>query len=144
MPELDASNNDMFGTNDSPDLTVHFADHQPLKVGSDSSTAALGDSGEIDYKAAAFACVLLCLSCSFMICAWYLHLFYESWGMGKAILFSWMIALAEYSLQVPANRVGHAAGLSAASLRGIAEVFILTAFIAFQVRQLNSLPHQIH
>ena len=49
---------------------------------------------------------LLCLSNGFMTCAWYLHLKLKSWPMTTAIFLSWLIAFAEYCLQVPANRCG--------------------------------------
>lgn len=55
---------------------------------------------------------LLISSNIFMTLAWYGHLkwknfsFGEKWGMGGIILFSWFIALFEYFLMVPANRIG--------------------------------------
>ena len=91
----------------------------------------------IDWPRAALATLLLCASCSVMICAWYLHLRAHSWGMPKAILISWTIAGAEYMLQVPGNRIGASAGLSAAQLRGLAELAILVSFIAFQIKVLQ-------
>lgn len=91
----------------------------------------------LDLARALVATLLLCGSCSIMVCAWYLHLNYSGrWSTGKAIIISWLIAGGEYILQVPANRMGAEAGLSAAHLRAIAEVAILTAFIAFQTRVL--------
>ncbi|CAN0104047.1 unnamed protein product, partial [Heterosigma akashiwo] len=83
-------------------------------------------------KRIAIATVLLIGSCCFMIAAWYLHLKFERWSMLKAIGLSWLIAGCEYCLQVPANRIGHDAGLSPARLRAIAEVCIVTAFLVFQ------------
>jgi uncharacterized protein (DUF486 family) len=61
----------------------------------------------------------------------------ESWNLGQAIVISWLIAGLEYCLLVPANRIGAQAGLSAAQLRGLAEVAILIAFLIFQVRVLG-------
>ncbi|KAJ1475372.1 hypothetical protein T484DRAFT_1634047 [Baffinella frigidus] len=79
-----------------------------------------------------YTVVLLAGSCTVMVVAWYLHLKHEEWPLWKAILFSWLIAGAEYCLQVPGNRIGHAdAGMPAAHLRAIAELFILVAFLAF-------------
>jgi uncharacterized protein (DUF486 family) len=73
-----------------------------------------------------------------MVTAWYLHLrMKESWNLGQAIVISWLIAGLEYCLLVPANRIGAQAGLSAAQLRGLAEVAILIAFLIFQVRVLG-------
>jgi uncharacterized protein len=53
---------------------------------------------------------LLLLICSnvFMTFAWYGHLKYgHDWPLWKAILVSWGIALFEYCLAVPANRLGY-------------------------------------
>lgn len=76
--------------------------------------------------------LLLCGSCAVMTCAWYLHLKYKHWGMAKAIGFSWLVAGAEYCLMVPANRIGaQYAEMSPATLRGIAELAILTSFLLF-------------
>ena len=53
--------------------------------------------------------ILLTLSNVFMTFAWYAHLKelnQKPWIV--AALVSWGIALAEYLLQVPANRIGHA------------------------------------
>jgi len=88
---------------------------------------------------ATFSCVcLLICSCCVMTAAWYLHLKYKDWPMWKAIVLSWLLAFVEYMLQVPANRIGHTeAKLSAATLRSIAELAILTSFIIFQVVVLH-------
>src|SRR6202044_29239 len=51
--------------------------------------------------------ILLFCSNVFMTFAWYGHLKYgHAWPMWKAILVSWLIALLEYCLAVPANRIG--------------------------------------
>ena len=77
---------------------------------------------------------LLVLSNLFMTFAWYGHL--KSLG-GKpwlvAALVSWAIALFEYLLQVPANRIGFAGGLSLAQLKITQEVITLAVFIPFAV-----------
>ena len=93
--------------------------------------------GSIDWPRASLAAMLLCASCSVMVTAWYLHLRAHDWGMPKAIGISWAIAGAEYCLQVPGNRIGASAGLSAAQLRGLAELAILVSFIAFQTKVLR-------
>jgi uncharacterized protein (DUF486 family) len=48
-----------------------------------------------------------------------------------AALVSWCIALFEYLLQVPANRIGRAGGLSVAQLKIMQEVITLSVFIPF-------------
>lgn len=45
----------------------------------------------------------------FMITAWYYHLKRTDWSIFAAIAISWLIALPEYCLQVPSNRMGHVA-----------------------------------
>ena len=75
---------------------------------------------------------LLCGSCAVMTCAWYLHLKFKHWSMRQAIVYSWCIASLEYCLMIPANRIGALqAGMSPATLRGIAEMAILTSFLLF-------------
>ena len=49
---------------------------------------------------------LLIISNTFMTMAWYGHLKHKDWPLLVAILISWLIALAEYAFQVPANRIG--------------------------------------
>ncbi len=77
---------------------------------------------------------LLLLSNLFMTWAWYGHL--KSLG-GRAwwvaALVSWGIALFEYLLQVPANRIGYAGGLSLAQLKIGQEVLTLLVFVPFAV-----------
>jgi uncharacterized protein len=77
---------------------------------------------------------LLVLSNLFMTLAWYGHLKNMA---GKpwlvAALVSWGIALFEYLLQVPANRIGYAAGYSLAQLKIAQEVITLLVFIPFAV-----------
>jgi uncharacterized protein len=51
--------------------------------------------------------LLLC-SNTFMTFAWYYHVKKAAWGLLAAIAISWLIALPEYLLQVPANRTGSA------------------------------------
>lgn len=66
-----------------------------------------------------------------MTFAWYGHL--KTMGakpLWIAIVVSWGIAFFEYSLQVPANRIG-ATGFSLAQLRIMQEVISLTVFVAF-------------
>lgn len=50
---------------------------------------------------------LLVASNTFMTFAWYYHVKQKAWPLLMAIGISWLIALPEYILQVPANRMGH-------------------------------------
>lgn len=75
---------------------------------------------------------LLLLSNLFMTIAWYGHLrSMASSPWWWAALVSWGIALFEYLLQVPANRIGYAAGTSVAQLKVLQEVLSLTVFVPF-------------
>jgi hypothetical protein len=76
---------------------------------------------------------LLILSNVFMTFAWYAHLKDlndRPWWI--AALASWGIALFEYLLQVPANRIGYAA-LSLGQLKILQEVITLSVFVPFAV-----------
>jgi len=79
--------------------------------------------------------VLLVASNVFMTMAWYGHLknlATAPWYI--AALVSWGIALAEYLLQVPANRIGfQQAGFSLAQLKIMQEVITLSVFVPFAV-----------
>lgn len=77
--------------------------------------------------------VLLVLSNVFMTFAWYAHLKNLSarpWFI--AALLSWGVALFEYMLQVPANRIGFTK-LSLPQLKIIQEVITLAVFVPFAV-----------
>ena len=77
---------------------------------------------------------LLTLSNVFMTFAWYGHLnslTSKPWWI--AALVSWGIALFEYLLQVPANRIGYAGGCSLAQLTIAQEVITLMVFAPFAV-----------
>ncbi len=80
---------------------------------------------------------LLTLSNIFMTFAWYGHLRHKQAALWLAILVSWLIAFVEYCFQVPANRLGHNAGISAAQLKTIQEVVTLTVFCVFAVYYLG-------
>jgi hypothetical protein len=73
---------------------------------------------------------MLLASNIFMTFAWYGHLKHRTMALPLVILTSWLIALPEYSLAVPANRIG-AAVWSTAQLKTIQEVITLTVFVAF-------------
>lgn len=85
---------------------------------------------------------LLILSNAFMTLAWYGHLRFnklkclDSWGLLGIILISWGIALFEYILQVPANRIGfkeHGGPFNLIQLKVIQEVISLSVFVIFSV-----------
>ena len=73
---------------------------------------------------------LLILSNVFMTFAWYGHLRFKALPLVAAIVISWGIALFEYALQVPANRVGYGY-YSAAELKAIQEIISLSVFAFF-------------
>ncbi len=79
---------------------------------------------------------LLLASNIFMTFAWYGHLKYQSSPLWMAILVSWSIALLEYSLAVPANRLG-AAVYTVAELKTMQEVITLIVFSGFAVLYLG-------
>ena len=72
----------------------------------------------------------------FMTFAWYGHLRYQSAPLALAILASWGIALFEYCLMVPANRLGSAM-YSAPQLKGMQEVITLLVFAGFSTWYLD-------
>ena len=71
-----------------------------------------------------------------MTLAWYGHLNYKNAPIVLVIFASWGIALVEYSMAVPANRIGHAV-YSAAQLKTMQEVITLTVFAVFSVTYLK-------
>jgi uncharacterized protein (DUF486 family) len=81
---------------------------------------------------------LLVLSNVFMTFAWYGHLktlIDKPWYL--AVLASWGIALFEYLLQVPANRIGFGT-LSLAQLKILQEVITLSVFVPFSIFYMGS------
>jgi len=73
---------------------------------------------------------LLTLSNLFMTAAWYGHLRFRHLSLWTAILVSWGIALFEYMLQVPANRIGYGAA-SAYQLKILQEAITFVVFGVF-------------
>jgi uncharacterized protein (DUF486 family) len=71
---------------------------------------------------------LLAASNLFMNVAWYWHLKSPHRALWLAVLMSWGIALFEYSLAVPANRIG-ARTMSLAQLKTLQEVMSLSGFL---------------
>ena len=81
--------------------------------------------------------LLLVLSNFFMTFAWYGHLKYgHDWPLWKAIMVSWAIALLEYCLAVPANRLGYV-HFSGFQLKIIQEIVTLAVFTGFAVAFLK-------
>ena len=79
---------------------------------------------------------LLIASNVFMTFAWYGHLKFKAAPLLVVILASWGIALFEYCLAVPANRIGSNV-YSAAQLKGLQEVITLSVFAIFSVVYLG-------
>jgi uncharacterized protein (DUF486 family) len=82
---------------------------------------------------------LLFASNVFMTFAWYGHLKFKSKPLLIVILVSWGIALFEYCLQVPANRIGSDVA-SAAQLKVIQEVITFLVFAVFSYLYLRQSP----
>lgn len=87
-----------------------------------------------------YTILLLVLSNTFMTVAWYGHLKlrtlprFENLSLLSIILLSWFIALFEYSLQVPANRIGfnnNGGPFSLVELKVIQEVISILVFTGF-------------
>ena len=90
---------------------------------------------------AARTILLLIASNIFMTFAWYYHLKQQGWSLSKAILISWGIALFEYILMVPANRIGFEKGMTGFQLKITQEVITLVVFAVFAVFYLKEPFH---
>lgn len=86
--------------------------------------------------------LLLTLSNTFMTFAWYGHLkskemtWSQNLGLISIILISWGIALFEYILQVPANRIGFrnfGGPFTLVELKVLQEVITLSVFVIFSL-----------
>jgi uncharacterized protein len=87
----------------------------------------------MNFPAWAQSAVLLVVSNVFMTFAWYAHLknmAAKPWVI--AALVSWGIALFEYLVQVPANRIGYTV-MSLGQLKILQEVITLAVFVPFAV-----------
>lgn len=80
--------------------------------------------------------LLLIGSNVFMTIAWYGHLKYRTAPLLMVIFASWGIALVEYFMAVPANRIGHTV-YSAAQLKTMQEVITLVVFVIFSALYLR-------
>lgn len=81
--------------------------------------------------------ILLAISNLFMTIAWYAHLKHlndKPWWF--AALASWGVALFEYLIQVPANRIGYTL-LTLPQLKILQEVITLAVFVPFAVFYMN-------
>lgn len=80
--------------------------------------------------------LLLLASNAFMTFAWYYHVKQKAWPLLVAIGVSWLIALPEYILQVPANRYGHVdhgGCFTLPQLKIVQEAITLVVFILFTI-----------
>lgn len=71
---------------------------------------------------------------------------FTNWNYAQAIFISWSIALPEYSLQVPANRIAHqefGGPFSAPQLKVISEFCSLTTFAVFSAVVLKEKPRWV-
>jgi uncharacterized protein (DUF486 family) len=87
----------------------------------------------VDWSVLTKTVLLLIASNVFMTIAWYGHLRslnHQAWYI--AALVSWGIALFEYLLQVPANRIGHAT-FNVAQLKIMQEFITLSVFVPFSI-----------
>ena len=96
----------------------------------------------IEFMKAFITILLLFMSNAFMTFAWYGHLKFKEMKWSQSlplftiILISWGIALFEYMLQVPANRIGfrsYGGPFSLVQLKVIQEVITLVVFVVFSV-----------
>ena len=87
--------------------------------------------------------LLLIASNAFMTFAWYYHVKQKAWPLLAAIGISWLIALPEYILQVPANRIGHAdhgGPFSLPQLKVLQEAITLGVFTVFTIVVAHERP----
>jgi hypothetical protein len=83
--------------------------------------------------------LLLILSNAFMTAAWYGHLRFKHASLLTVILVSWLIALPEYALQVPANRIGYGQ-FTASQLKILQEAISISVFVVFCFFYLKEAP----
>ncbi|HXD85483.1 MAG TPA: DMT family protein [Urbifossiella sp.] len=83
--------------------------------------------------------LLLVGSNTFMTIAWYGHLKYKHVALWLTVLAAWLIALPEYALQVPANRIGYGQ-FTATQLKVIQEAVSLSVFAVFAYFYLKEAP----
>jgi hypothetical protein len=88
--------------------------------------------------------LLLIASNLFMTTAWYAHLKHTDKALWRMIVLSWGIAFFEYCLQVPANRIGYEAGVSAYQLKITQEVISIAVFMGFALVYFGEVPRWNH
>ncbi|MDX1948368.1 MAG: DMT family protein [Pirellulaceae bacterium] len=92
----------------------------------------------MNFPALSQTTLLLIASNVFMTFAWYGHLkSLNHYPWLVAAMISWGIALFEYLLQVPANRIGHAGGIPVGQLKILQEVITLGVFVPFSIWYLR-------
>ena len=82
---------------------------------------------------------LLLASNVFMTFAWYGQLRFPNAILWQVVLISWGIALFEYLIQVPANRIGHQV-MNVGQLKILQEIITLTVFVPFAWLYLKEKP----
>lgn len=92
----------------------------------------------LNFPRVALTVAMLTASNLFMTFAWYWHLRLQkpgaaTWPMAAIVIASWAIALVEYAIAVPANRIGTGAGLNVAQLKIIQEVITVCVFVPFMM-----------
>ena len=97
--------------------------------------AAFNGTGQTMREALLPIGLLLC-SNVFMTFAWYWHLKFHDLPLKVVIPISWSLALFEYCLAVPANRIG-SAFYSPAQLKTIQEIITLVVFAGFAILYLG-------
>ena len=102
---------------------------------------------------AAQTILFLVLSNTFMTFAWYGHLKFKQMNpfnnvsLAGIVLVSWLIALPEYSFQVPANRIGfdeNGGPFNIWQLKVLQEVITLIVFTLFSVIFFKSQPLKLN
>ncbi|QOI99204.1 MAG: DMT family protein [Phycisphaeraceae bacterium] len=91
----------------------------------------------------AITVLLLIASNAFMTFAWYYHVKKDAWPLLTAIILSWLIALPEYILQVPANRAGHISRggpFTLPQLKVLQEAITLGVFTVFTILVAKERP----
>jgi uncharacterized protein len=128
-------------TNPSPYSASNRIGAEPRKGKPEAQTVSQFEADRIQRR---MRTVLLLIGSNiFMTFAWYGHLKYKEVALWKVILVSWSIALFEYCLQVPANRIG-ARTFSPDQLKVMQEVITLSVFGVFSVFYFGDRLHWNH
>jgi uncharacterized protein len=95
------------------------------------------NTGNEESPATMWTIGLLTISNVFMTFAWYGHLRFREVPLWQVTLASWGIALFEYMLMVPANRLGAQSGWNGFELKITQEVITLSVFTVFALTYLR-------